>query len=68
MFHGNPLDALARAHQHGDDRRAEADAERLRGTHGTRRVLAASLRRAADLLDPSPLARRRAVGTQAPVR
>ena len=58
MFTSNPFDALAVAHQRGHELRAEAAAERLLGTPGTRRALAASLRRAADRLDPAPLARR----------
>ena len=49
------IDSLAVAHQHGHELRAEAAAERLRGAR-RRRALAASLRRAADRLDPSPLA------------
>jgi hypothetical protein len=52
MFTSNPLDALAVAHAHGRRLRAEAAATRLRGASPTRRVLAVSLHRAADRLDP----------------
>ena len=52
----HPLDALAVAHERGRELHAEATAERLRGTSRTRRALAVSLRRAADLVDPTPLA------------
>jgi hypothetical protein len=58
MFTSNPFDALALAGERGRQLRAEAAAERLRGTSGTRRTFAASLRRAADRLDPVPLAPR----------
>ena len=51
----HPRDELVVAHHHGDRLRAEAAAERLCGRSGTRRVLAASLRRVAELLDPAPL-------------
>ena len=51
-------DLLDLAHEHGRALRAEAAEERLRGAPGTRRALAASLRRVADRLDPAPLARR----------
>jgi hypothetical protein len=54
----NPLDALAVAHAYGRELRAEAAAERLFGTSGTRRAIAAALRRAADRLDPAALAPR----------
>jgi hypothetical protein len=57
----DPLDALFLAHERGRRLRAEAAAERLRSTSGTRRALAVSLRRAADRLDPAPLARRPAL-------
>jgi len=56
MFTGDPVDLLVVAHERGRQLRADAAAERLRGTSGTRRVLAASLRRAADRLDPAQLA------------
>ncbi len=59
MFTSDPLDALAVAHERGRRLRAEAAAERLRGAPGTRRALAVTLRRAADRLDPAPLARMR---------
>ena len=60
MFSNAQLDRLVIAHQRGHELRAEAAAERLRDISATRRVLAASLRRAADLLDPAPLVRRAA--------
>lgn len=58
MIGTDPRDALVVAYERGRRLRAEAAAERLRGTSGTRRSLAGSLRRAADRLDPAPLARR----------
>jgi hypothetical protein len=58
MFTSNPLDALAVAHAHGRELRAQAAAERLLGTSATRRAIAAYLRRAADRLDPAALATR----------
>jgi hypothetical protein len=64
MFTNNPLDALVVAHDRGRHLRAESAAEHLRGPSGTRRALAVSLRRAADRLDPAPLARRTALATQ----
>lgn len=52
----DPHDALVLAHERGNRLRAEASTERLfRGRSATRRVLAACLRRAADLLDPAAL-------------
>jgi hypothetical protein len=57
----DPLDALVIAHGRGRELRAEAAAERLRGRWRTRRALAASMRRAADRLDPAPLARKAAL-------
>ena len=60
MFSSVQLDSLVDAHRRGDELRAEAAAARLRDTSATRRALAASLRRAADLLDPAPLVRRAA--------
>jgi hypothetical protein len=54
----NPLDALAVAHAHGRELRADAAAERLFGTSGTRRAIALALRRLADRLDAAPLAAR----------
>lgn len=68
MFTGDPFAALAVAHQRGRRLRAEAAAERLRGASGTRRALAVSLRRAADRLDPAPLARRSSLNPQLPVK
>jgi len=61
----DPLDV---AHERGRRLRAEAAAERLRGTSRTRHVLAASLRRAADRLDPAPLARRTALSPGSPAK
>jgi hypothetical protein len=58
MLTSDPLEFLALAHGRGRRLRAEAAAERLRGTSGTRRKLAVSLRRAADRLDPAPYANR----------
>jgi hypothetical protein len=60
VFSSNPRDALAVAHQHARHLRAERAAERLRRGSVTRRALAASLRSAANRLDPAPLAPRRA--------
>jgi hypothetical protein len=54
MFITDPLDALLVARTRADELRAEAAAERLHGASGTRRAIALSLRRAADLLDPRP--------------
>jgi len=62
MFTSDPRDALVLAHERGRRLRAQAAADRLRDTRGTRRALAASLRRAADRLEPAPLARRAATG------
>lgn len=53
----HPHDALALAHEHGRALRADAAAERLHIHVGLRDAVAASLRRAADRLDPSPVAR-----------
>jgi hypothetical protein len=61
MFTSDPLDALVVAHERSRRLRAEAAAERLRDTSSIRRALAVSLRRAADRLDPTPLARRTAL-------
>jgi hypothetical protein len=55
MFITDPFDALVIAHARGRQLRAEATAERLRGT-SRRRALASSLRRLADRLDAAPLA------------
>jgi hypothetical protein len=68
MFISNPLDALAAAHEHGRELRAEAAAERLFGTSGTRRAIAVALRRAADRLDPAALAPRRPFSSATPVK
>jgi hypothetical protein len=68
MFTCNPLDALALAHTRAGELRAEAAAERLGGTTGTRRAIAVSLRRAADRLDPGALAPRPAFGPEARVK
>jgi hypothetical protein len=51
MFASDPRDVLAVAHQHADQLRAEPAARRLVSPSGTRRALAASLRRVADRLD-----------------
>jgi hypothetical protein len=56
MLTTDPSHALVVAHQRGRELQAEAAAERLFGTSGTRRSLAAFLRRAADRLDRGPLA------------
>ena len=50
-----PLDTLALADEHGRHLRAEAAAERLLPATETRRSIARTLRRAADLLDADPL-------------
>ena len=68
MFTLNPLDALAVAHTRGRELRADAAAERLRGTTATRRAIAVSLRRAADRLDSAALASRPAFGPEARVK
>lgn len=52
MLINDPFDDLAVAHSRGRRLRAEAAAERLRGTSRPRRALAEKLRRAADRLDP----------------
>jgi hypothetical protein len=54
-------DQLMLAHEHGDDLRADAAALQMRGRRSSRRALAAKLRRAADHLDPGPLALRGAL-------
>ena len=58
MFTSDPRDALMVAHEHARHLREERAAERLRRASGTRRALAASLRRAANRLDPAALAAR----------
>jgi hypothetical protein len=60
MFTSDPRDALVLAHEHARHLHAETAAERLRGASGTRHALAAFLRRAANRLDPAPLAPRAA--------
>ena len=55
MLMTNPDDALVVANERGRRLREEAAAERVRRDAGTRRTLAASLRRLADRLDPDPL-------------
>jgi hypothetical protein len=57
MFTSNAGEALLVAHQRPQSLREESAAARLR-PRPTRRALAASLRRAADRLDPAPLAPR----------
>ncbi|HEV8249286.1 MAG TPA: hypothetical protein VGQ15_04890 [Gaiellaceae bacterium] len=57
----DPRDHLAVAHERGRRLRSEAAAERMSAPLGPRRALAASLRRAADRLDPAPLAWREAL-------
>ena len=58
MSISDSFDALGVAHDRGRRLRVEAATERLRGTSGTRSALAMFLRRAAERLDPAPLARR----------
>ena len=58
MFTGDPLGALVAAHDRGRVLRAEAAAERLREPSSMRRAVAETLRRAADRLEPAPLAHR----------
>jgi hypothetical protein len=55
MLMPDARDQLELAHERGRRFRDEAASERMRGRSGTRRALAASLRRAADRLDPAPL-------------
>jgi hypothetical protein len=57
----DPRDQLTIAHERGAELRSHAEAARLRGPLRARRVLAASLRRAADQLDPAPLGWREAL-------
>jgi hypothetical protein len=68
MFITDPFDALVVAHARGRQLRAEATAERLCGTSGTRRAIALFLPRAADRLDHAALARRPALSPQTPVK
>ena len=58
MFTNNPHDALVLAHERACHLRAEPAVDRLQRGPGTRRALAASLRRAANRLDPTPLVSR----------
>ena len=58
MFTSDPAAALIVAHQHARHLRDETAAGRLHRVPGARRALAASLRRAANRLDPTPLAPR----------
>jgi hypothetical protein len=55
----DPLDQLTLAQERGEQLRDEAVAERMGTPSGARRTLAEFLRRAADLLDPTPLTWRR---------
>ena len=55
----DPLDQLTLAQERGERLRDEAAAERLGAPSKARRALAGFLRRAADLLDPTPLTWRR---------
>ena len=57
MFTTNARDTLLIAHERAHRLRQESAAMRLRPTT-TRRAVAASLRRAADRLDPAPLSPR----------
>ena len=57
MIATHPLDSLALAHVRGDELRAQAAAERLPGASARRHAVAESLRRAANRLDATPLAR-----------
>ena len=58
MFASNPRDALAFAHEHARRLRDEATVERLSRRPWLRRGFAASLRSAANRIDPAPLAHR----------
>ena len=60
MFVAHPLDLLAVAHERARDLCQEAAIARLHNAAGTRNVLAASLRRLANRLDPAPLSARTA--------
>ena len=51
----DPRDQLTVAQERGAELRADAEAARLRSPQRTRRALAASLRRAAEKLDPAPV-------------
>ena len=50
----DPRDQLTIAHERGEQLRSEVASERLAGPPPARRALAASLRRAANRLDPAP--------------
>jgi hypothetical protein len=56
MLTSDPHQALVLAHEQARQLREEAASEQLRGPQWTRRAFAASLRRAANRLDPAPLA------------
>jgi hypothetical protein len=58
MLTTDPHGALALAHDRTDRLVAEAAADRLRESSGTRHALAALLRGAADRLEPAPPASR----------
>ncbi len=56
MLSADPRDGLVFAHERARRLREETATDRLRPASGTRRAVAASLRRAANRLDPAPLA------------
>lgn len=58
MFTSDPTDALAVAHSRGRRLRDERAAERFRRASRRGSTLAALLRRAADHLEPTPVAHR----------
>jgi hypothetical protein len=58
MFANDPRDALALLHSRGRSLRQERAAEAFRRTERRGSSLAALLRRAADRLDPTPVAHR----------
>ena len=61
MFSTDPRDALLVAHAHGRHLREEMASNHQRGSaEATRRALAATLRRVANRLDPTPLVQRAA--------
>ena len=60
MFTSDPRDVLVVAHDHIRHLREETSANRFRPRTKARRTLAASLRRAAERLDPTALAPRAA--------
>jgi hypothetical protein len=57
MIISDPQDTLLIARERANRLRAEAAAERFRAHSPKRRALAAGLRRAANRLDPAPLAK-----------